>query len=239
VRENKKDYSQGDMNYIGVTTSTMIQTFLFGSYVTNPTDDIYVTTNDLDITANIVKVLKKESNSKSNGHLANQAKTQLNDFIDYAAPISYAFDRPDIAAMLYREHKSQYPKSTPSYDQFITGNLLKLTTSPIPRLHQSLIEISLYNAYKAFSRNDNVSAAKFAKAAKQRWDKHMREFGNTASRFTTPPFKNIKIAAYARTLRHLKTAKNRSMFKKRISALKTGLLVIKNNDSIVDYSVTP
>jgi predicted N-acyltransferase len=217
----------------------MIQTFLFGSYVTNSADNIYVTTNNLEITANIVKILKNEIHSKSNEHLSNQAKTQLNDFIAYAAPISYAFDRPDIAAMLYRECKSQYPKSTPSYDQFISGNLLRLMTSPIPRLHQSLIEISLYNAYKAFARNDKVSAAKFAKAAKQRWDNHMRKFGNTASRFTTPPFENIKIAAYARALKHLRSPQNRSIFKKRISALNTGLLVIKNNDSILDYSVTP
>lgn len=238
ARENQKDYKQGDMNYGGVITSSMIQSFLFGSYVTNPKENIYATTNDLEITANIVKLLKCEiREKKSNGTLARQAKSQLNDFIAYAAPISYAFDRPDIAAMLYREQQSSHPKSTLSYDKFISGNLIKLTTSAIPRLHQSLIEISLYNAYKALAKNEPVSAARFAKAAKKRWDNHMRDFGGAGSRFTIPPFKDIKTAAYARTLRFLKSEKAKAVFKKRISNLKNGLLTLPNNTSIQDFSV--
>ena len=239
ARENQKDYKQGDMNYGAVITVTMIQSFLFGSYVTNPKENIYVTTNDLEIAANIVKILKREiRDDKENGAIARQARSQLNDFIEYAAPISYAFDRPDIAAMLYREQQSVHPKSTPSYDNFISGNLYKLTTSAIPRLHQSLIEISLYNAYKAIAKNEPVSAAKFAGAAKKRWDKHMSDFGSTASRFTIPYFENIKTAAYARTLRYLRNPKARAVFRKRVSLIKEGLLTLPNNNSILDYSVS-
>ena len=235
-RKSDKTYSQGDLNYRAVTNVAMSQAFLYGSYIMNPKNGRYVTSNNLDIAPNIIKLFKIEM--KEGGDSKLLAHGQTDEFIRYAAPIAYAFDRPDIAAKLYSELQSNYPKSTPPFDKFISQNLIRLMDSAIPRLHQSLVEISLYNAYKAFARGDNVSAVRFAESAKRRWDEHMRLFGGAGTRFTIPPFENIKMAAYARTLRHLNSSDARRNFVKRVGGIRKDLLRLPDNDAIIDYSVS-
>jgi len=235
IRENDKDYTQGDLNYRAVINASMTQAFLFGSYVMNPKGDVYVTTANLDIAANVLKLL--ENDMKTGGTTGGLARAQLGEFASYAASVAYAFDRPDVAAMLYRAEKSLSPNSTPPYDKFISVNLVRLMDSAIPRLHQTLVEISLYNAYKALARGDGISAARFAESARKRWDDHMRDFGGPGSRFSIPPFENIKMAAYARTLRRLAGKNRGNEFVKQVSEIKTGPLKLSRNATILDYSV--
>lgn len=199
LRENEQ-YSQGDLNYQTIVTSAMEQAFLNGSIVRDNKTKLFVTTNNLDIAPNIVNFYMKRIKASK---LPENEKNLCVTFIMNAAPILYAFGKRKTAEDLFNVCKEIIPDSNVKFSDFITYQMIRMKQSAGARYQQSLIEISLYDAYRFLSDGNDKKAEKLVDSARERWEKHQQKYG--AGLLKLQPFNSIKAAAYIKAQGSLKS----------------------------------
>ena len=199
ARDNYKDYWQGDLNYTSTVTSALQQAFLHGTLFEDKKNKIFITTNNLEVTDNIIKDFKKRIAVTD---IPNFEKDRFKNFIMHAAPILDSFGKKDLALKLFKEFKKIDSNNSSNFDDFISENLEQMNKKPIARYDQSLVEISLFNAYLYLSQGDFKKAATFEQHAQKQWNYHQKRFAGNKVKLL-PPIEYLKITAFIKFLTEL------------------------------------
>ena len=223
ARKDEKSYSQGYLNYKSVLPVAMQQSFLRGAIVDNPETGLFITTNNFAIAPNIILMYEEKAKSSEKPHIEN---ANCLVFIRNALPILVSFNQNEIAELLFAQYKKIRPEVAINMHNFYTAQMLRLQDSGSARYKQSIIEIPLFNAYRALLSDKPKRAANLADIAEQEWHKHQKKYGSTP--FELPPFDHIKAAAFCKAyllnkpefrLKLLKTAGNKNYEKFYIPAV--------------------
>jgi hypothetical protein len=223
ARKHSSQHSQGYVNYKVVIPVAMQQSFLKGSIISDAESELFVTTNNLKIAPNIIKMYKAKAETSQKPHLEH---AQCLMFLISAIPILYSFNEIEMASLLFDEYKRLRPEVKVDFRNFTITQLLRLQNKGAARYKQSLIEISLYNAYKALVSGQKDKAAKFAEAAENAWKKHQQKYGSGVLRL--PALKKIKAAALCKACLYLDTPSEKETILKLANDKKSGALYIKN-----------
>ena len=201
-RNNGEDYKQGGLNYRSIVPSAMAQAFLFGRIVEDGESGLFVTTHNFDIVNSIIALYRERI--ESGGELADHDRSVFNDFVRHAAPILYAFDRKPLAYKLYVARKKLVGAPDEEFNTFIISSLARMSSQHLaPRYKQSMIEIRLYNAYKALDGGAIDKAKANATKAKMEWEEYHKAHSGAFTPFRIPPFDSLKAAALAKYLSRL------------------------------------
>jgi len=211
VRENDKDYYQGDLNYRSVVSAAMRQAFFFGAVVEDNKSGMFVATNNFEITRSIIAYYKREIGK---GDYKARDRSVFNDFAKRAAAILYVFDRKDLAYEVYMAKKKLVDNGDPrTFKEYILGTLSRmLSDKKLPSsFKQSLIEMQLYNAYKALNGGSLDKAATIAAKAEKQWREHQATHAGPMALHKLPPFEELKMAALAKLLSRMKNNQRKRM----------------------------
>ncbi len=200
-RDDEKDYQQGDLNYRSIVPGAMIQSFLFGRIVEDKKSGLFVTTNNLDIVDSIIVLYEQRI---EHGDFPKRDRNVFDDFVRHAAPILYVFDRKPLALKLYKAREKLVGGSNVAFDAFVIGNLSRMYRQKLaPRYKQSMLEMRLYNAYKALGGEAYDKANLNATKAKTEWEKYQKAHSGAFTLYRLPPFDGLKAAALAKYLSRL------------------------------------
>jgi hypothetical protein len=211
IRDNEKDYLQGDLNYRSVVGAAMRQAFLFGAIVEDKRSEMFVATNNFDITRSIVAYYKEKI--EKGGYKAMD-KNVFNDFAKRAGPILYAFDHRELAYEVYMaKMKFVANGDKRGFEEYVVGSLsLMLSDKKLPPgFKQSLIEMQLYNAYKALRDGDLDKAASLAGKADEQWREYQRFHSGPMALGKLPSFESLKLAALAKLVSRMRNKQRRRM----------------------------
>lgn len=227
ARDKKSQYSQGYLNYKEVVPVAMQQSFLKGSIVANFESGIFTTTNNFAVAPNVIKVYRERIKDSDKPDLE---KGNCLMFLINAIPILYSFNEIETASLLFDEYKKLQPENTMDLRSFTINQFLRLEHQGAARYQQSLVEITLYSAYKALSDGKKEKAANFAATAKTVWEKHQQKYGHTILKI--PPFESIKSAAFCKAFFFMKNSHQRKNIIKLAENEKSGNLYLKNAASL-------
>ena len=228
ARKDSAHYSQGYLNYKVVAPVAMQQSFLKGSIVSDSGSGLFVTTNNLEIAPNIIKMYRNRTGTSKKPELE---RAQCLMFLISAIPILYSFDKTKTASLLFDEYKKLRPEVKVDFRTFTITQLLRLQHEGAARYKQSLVEISLYSAYKTLAENQHEKAAKFADSAEKAWEKHQKIYGSGILKL--PPLENIKTAAFCKALNYLNTPSEKKNLLDSAGKKESGALYIENAQNLL------
>lgn len=192
ARKEEKTYSQGYLNYKVVLPVAMQQCFLRGSIVENPATGLFVTTNNFAIAPSIISMYDEEIKFSEKPYLK---RAECLNFIRNAVPILISFNQNEIANQLFEKYKAMRSDIEINLQVFYTTQMLRLQKKGAARYKQSIIEIRLFNAYRALISN-KPRAETLLDLAKKEYKKHQVKFA--ASPLKLQAFDNLKAAAFCK-----------------------------------------
>jgi len=228
ARKHAKEYSQGYVNYKVVIPVAMQQSFLKGSIVSDSASKLFVTTNNFDIAPNIIKIYRDKA---KNNIKPEFERAQCLMFLRSAIPILFSFDKIKMAHLLFDEYKKLRPDVKVNFQNFIISQLLRLKDAKATRYKQSLVELSLYNAYKAMLSGAEDKAANIAESAKKTYEQYQSKYGRYGLKL--PPFESIKAAAFCKAFNYMKTPDKRKTILNMAGNEKSGVLYIKQAENLL------
>ena len=227
ARDNMEGYIQGDlMNYKSVVPAAMQQSFTRGSIVEHPPTDLFITTNDFRIVANIINLYATRALSSKR---PRQEKASMLRFARNAIPILHSFGEKDKAQLLFKEYKRLRSDIDVTFENFIFHQLKRFKEDAPARYKQSTIEIYLYNAYYALLENNKIESDKFLEIAKVERDKHQLIYASDPSNLL--PIDQLKIAAFCK-LYFFSNVKARKELLKLVNNSDIGKLYIESPEKI-------
>ena len=228
ARKYSSHYSQGYLNYKVVVPVAMQQSFLKGSIVSDSESGLFVTTNNLEIAPNIIEMYRAKVKESEKPELE---RAQCLMFLISAIPILHSFDRTKTASLFFDEYKKLRPEVKVDFRNFTITQLLRLQHEGAARYKQSLVEISLYSAYKVLAENQPEKAAKFADSAKKARNKHQQIYGSGVLRL--PSLEHIRTAAFCKAFNYMKTPAEKQKLLALVSNKKAGVLYIKTPETLL------
>ena len=235
AREKDEDYRQGDLNYRSVVSAAMRQAFLYGSIVEDEKAGLFVVTHNFEVTRSIIVYYEKELGR--GGHKARD-RGVFNDFAKRAAAILYAFDRRDLAYELYMARRKLVDNGDErNFRDYIQGTLTKMLKSSLPpRYKQTMIEIQLYNAYKALRSRNLVQAKRLADKAEKQWNEHQAPRQSPMAMYKLPPFESLKAAALAKLMSRMKK-QQRERFARFVQSKKIAKLALPEKIDVAKLEI--
>ena len=222
ARKENKEYSQGYLNYKVILPVAMQQAFLRGSIVENPKNGLFITTNNFAIAPNIIKMYEEKAKSSKKPKL-EQANALV--FLKNAIPILFSFQQMETAKILFDEYQ-RLRNIKVNISSFYQVQIKRLQDKGAARYKQSMIEISLFSAYRSLLDNTPEKTANFTNYAEKEWHKHQLKYGHTTLRLE--PFDSIKAAAFCKAFLSLKTKTKKEALLKLASSKQTDKLIIKD-----------
>ena len=228
ARKDSFQPSQGYVNYRVVVPVAMQWSFLKGSIVSDPKTKLFVTTNNFKIAPNIIRMYRNRAKVSKKPEMEHK---QCLTFLTNAIPILYSFDKTKTATLLFDEYKKLRPGVKGDFHNFTITQLMRLQEKGAARYKQSLVELSLYSAYKALMKNQSEKAAQFANSAEKTWIKHQKIYGSRILKL--PPMASIKAAAFCKAFGYMNTPAKKKKFLAVVNNKKAGALYIKNPADIL------
>ena len=144
---NQTNYKEGDLNYATVLDVAFFTTLLKGTVITNDKSDIFITTNNLKISDNIIiyykKLIAKEAEQQNISEESTKYKVLKGRFSDLLAnmvPIIELFNKNKDAEKYFETYKKLNPNNRETFDEFCKKNLKRITNEGPIKCKQSIIE---------------------------------------------------------------------------------------------------
>jgi hypothetical protein len=202
-KEGRTSYKEGNLNYSTVLDVALFTTLLKGTVIVNRKSDIFITTNNLEISDNIVhyykKLLEKESANNPEeepGSGYKILKGRFKNLLENMIPIIELFNRREKAEKYFKVYK-KITGSNISFDDFCRKNLKRITNEGPVKCKQSIIEGYCCKAFIYAIGNQYSEIKPILDSARKLYDTHQKYYQHTP--YELPPFKNIKAAAFCKT----------------------------------------
>ena len=200
----------------------MQQAFLHGSIVENPKTGLFITTNNFSIAPNIIRMYEEKAKNSKKPRLEH---ANCLVFLRNAIPILFSFQETPKAKLLFDEYQ-KLRNIKIDMRGFYSIQIKRLHEKGAARYQQSLIEISLFSAYRLLLDDKQTEALNVINYAEKEWGKHQQRYGNTSLKL--PPFENLKAAAFCKAFIFVKNKKQQELLFKFAGNKKSDKFYIKN-----------